>query len=260
MWPVNCRQQGCQHDNHGKRAQMSQNERKPSTPAVTIPLPQESFRDRLKRITEDPDLLDVICGHISNGGTIIQLAKTWDVPASSVFNWIRKDAERTKRYEQALVDRKEWLVERLHQEMHALSVSDVRSIYDEQGRLLPVNQWPESVSVAVQSVESQELFDSDQVQVGVTRRVKFWDKNKSLEQLAKLHKLLTDTVEHTGQVTLADLILASYKVNEAVEPAAVQLSSNQIPNVTERPVGGTLTNVTERDRTDSGTIKHETEN
>lgn len=235
---------------------MAQDERKPGTLPDALPNPGESLRERIARIINEPDILDVICGHVANGGTVIQLAKTWDVPASTIYNWIRKDADRSKRYDQSIVDRKEWLVDRLHQEMHALSVSDIRNVYDSSGNLLPIHEWPESVSVAVQSVETQELFEGegrDKTQVGVTRRVKFWDKNKSLEQLAKLHKLLADSVEHTGQVTLADLILESYKIQDvaAAAQATLETARGELPNVTERTDTSTQLNVTERDRLSS---------
>ena len=145
---------------------------------------------------------------------MIGLAKMWDVPASSIFNWLRKDPDRNKRYQQSLIDRKEWLVERLHQEMYQLSTSDLRALYTEAGELKPVTEWPDEIAVAVQSVETDELFEGtgrERQQIGVTRKVRFWDKNKSLEQLAKLHQLLTEKVEHSGQMTLGDLILLSYE-------------------------------------------------
>ena len=173
----------------------------------------EPLRERLHRLLGEPDSVDVICGHVANGGTVVGLAKTWDVPASSIFNWLRKDPDRNKRYHAALLDRKEWLVERIHQEMYALSTVDVRCLYDASGTLLPVDKWPEHISVAVQAVETDELFSGggkDREHIGYTKRVKFWDKNKSLEQLAKLHQLLTDKLEHTGQVSLSDLIIQSY--------------------------------------------------
>jgi hypothetical protein len=181
----------------------------------------EPLREKLHRLLGEPDSLDVICGHVANGGTVIGLAKTWAVPASSLFNWLRKDPERNKRYSQSLLDRKEWLVERLHQEMHSLATSDIRALYGPSGELLPVDQWPDDIAVAIQSVETDELFDGkgdERQQIGVTRKVKFWDKNKSLEQLAKLHKLLTDQVEHTSQLTLSELILLSYE-REVKTPA-----------------------------------------
>jgi Terminase small subunit len=186
---------------------------KPNELAVVPGQLTEPLREKLHRLLGEPDAVEVICGHVSNGGTVIGLAKTWGVPASSVFGWLRKDPDRNKRYQQALLDRKEWLIERLHQEMYQLSTSDLRALYTPAGELKPVTEWPDEIAVAVQSVETDELFEGtgrERQQIGITRKVRFWDKNKSLEQLAKLHQLLTEKIEHSGQMTLGDLILLSY--------------------------------------------------
>ena len=39
----------------------------------------------------------------------------------------------------------------------------------------------------------------DREKVGVTRKVKFWDKPRALELLGKYLKMFTDKFEHTGK-------------------------------------------------------------
>jgi phage terminase small subunit len=46
------------------------------------------------------------------------------------------------------------------------------------------------------------------------RKVKFWDKVKGLELLGKHLKLFTEKVEHSGSLTLEQLVLASMKKPE----------------------------------------------
>lgn len=97
-------------------------------------------------------------------------------------------------------------------ELLKLATSDLRKLFDEKGALLPADQWPDDVAAAVASVEVDELFEGygqEREQIGYTKKVKFWDKTKSLELLGKHLKLFTDKIEHSGQLTLEQLVAAS---------------------------------------------------
>lgn len=51
---------------------------------------------------------------------------------------------------------------------------------------LPVHQWPEHMKGVVSSIEQDELFAGKGFQIGVTKKVKTWEKTKATEQIAKL--------------------------------------------------------------------------
>lgn len=94
-------------------------------------------------------------------------------------------------------------------ELLKLALSDLRKLFDDKGQLLPPDQWPDDAAVAVASVEVEELFDGygeERHQIGFTKKVKFWDKPRALELLGKHLKLFTDRVEHSGKVTLEELV------------------------------------------------------
>ena len=63
----------------------------------------------------------------------------------------------------------------------------------------------------VKVFEEFEGFGVDRVKIGEVREVKFWDKPKSLEILARHLKLLTDKVEVSGSVTISDRLAKARK-------------------------------------------------
>lgn len=86
-------------------------------------------------------------------------------------------------------------------EVARLAFSDVRKLFDENGAMLPIDKWPDGMAAAIASVEVDELFEGfgeNRIQVGYTKKVKIWDKPKSLEMLGKHLRLWVEKVEHTG--------------------------------------------------------------
>ncbi len=80
-------------------------------------------------------------------------------------------------------------------ELLRLARVDIAGAFDESGRLKPIHEIPEDVRRAICGVETDELFEGlgrDRVAVGVTRKVKFWDKVRALEHLARHLGLLSD--------------------------------------------------------------------
>lgn len=99
-------------------------------------------------------------------------------------------------------------------ELHRIATADISLIFNEKGELRPIHEIPSDVRKAIASVEIDELFDGygkDREQIGLTKKIKFWDRNRALEMLAKNLKLLSDKIEVTGRVTLEDLVAGSVK-------------------------------------------------
>jgi phage terminase small subunit len=106
---------------------------------------------------------------------------------------------------QALMDeranRTQVTADRVITEVARLGFADLRKLFDANGGLLPVDQWPDDIAAAVASVEVDELFQGygeNRIQVGYTKKVKLWDKGKALEMLGRHLKLFVDRHEHTG--------------------------------------------------------------
>lgn len=104
--------------------------------------------------------------------------------------------------------------ERVLQEIQRISCCDIGQAFNEDGTLKPLKDMPEDVRRAISSIEVDEirLGGEDTKPIGVTRKIKFWDKNKAIEMAGRYHKLFTDKVEHSGGLTLEQLVAKSREV------------------------------------------------
>lgn len=102
-------------------------------------------------------------------------------------------------------------------ELLLIAKADLSQAYDEKGNLKPIHEIPEGTRRAIAGVKVFEEFEGygkERVKIGVTRELKFWDKNRSLELLGKHLKLFTDKIEHSGNLNLENLSdeeLATFK-------------------------------------------------
>lgn len=65
---------------------------------------------------------------------------------------------------------------------------DIRTMFDANGNIKPVQDWNDNIGAAVSSIEVFEEFDGhgkDRVYIGQTKKIKFWDKSAALDKLMK---------------------------------------------------------------------------
>lgn len=81
-----------------------------------------------------------------------------------------------------------------------LALSDVGAMFDAQGKLLPLSEMPEAARRAIAGIEvtERQIGTGDQARTETTRKVKLWDKNSSLDRLAKLHRMLVERSENVN--------------------------------------------------------------
>lgn len=121
--------------------------------------------------------------------------------------------------------------DRILLEIYRLATVDIGEAYDDEGKLKNIKDIPEDVRRAISSFETEteitvpaygavgSVSDSDEEpdhdgEAIVTRKIKFVDKNKSLEMLAKHFKLLTESLEVKGKITLEQLVAAAGQADE----------------------------------------------
>ena len=72
-----------------------------------------------------------------------------------------------------------------------------------------MNEWPDAIAACVASVEVEELFewegegdDRKKTHIGYTKKVKFWDKNKSLDMIGRHLKLFGEDDGRKGPAVI----------------------------------------------------------
>lgn len=81
-------------------------------------------------------------------------------------------------------------------ELGKIAFADPRKVFAENGDLLPPKDWPDEIAGAIQAIEIEEIrepYTGDVI--GKIKKIKFWDKNKALDNLGKHFKLFDDKIE-----------------------------------------------------------------
>jgi len=93
--------------------------------------------------------------------------------------------------------------DRALREAAALAYSDIRELYDDKNRLLPIKDWPPHLAAAIGGVEFvRRNVDGSDGHTDDVIKVKVWDKPKALEMLFKHMGLLVETVDHKGIIEI----------------------------------------------------------
>jgi Terminase small subunit len=89
------------------------------------------------------------------------------------------------------------------EEIRRVGFSDIGALYDEAGRMKPLRNIAPAVRAAIASVKStkKNLTVGDGTQEEVVE-VRLWDKLRALEIAAKHFALLTDRLDHGGDIVI----------------------------------------------------------
>jgi hypothetical protein len=152
---------------------------------------------------EQPGTMDNICTHILQGGSLVDLAETWEIPFGWIRQWMAADEERDRAYALALNRRAEFEGEKIKRELARIAYADFRKIYTTDGKLLPYNQWPADVAAAVVGVEYRD---------GKLIEFKRADKIRALELAGKTIGVFSDKIEMDGTMTLEAMLSTVDKI------------------------------------------------
>lgn len=107
---------------------------------------------------------------------------------------------------------------RLFEELGHIALADPSDICDDSGSVLPLHKMPKRIRRAISSIEVEEThaltklpakdgkpgYNAAELACIRTTKVRFWDKLKAIEQIAKLAGYLKDTDPNalSGEITL----------------------------------------------------------
>lgn len=191
---------------------MSDIEEKPQSALQLTERPQD-VRKRLERVFAIPDLVAKVCEHVANGGSLLDLCRMWAVSYGRVLSWIYAQPDGRHQYERALEHRVEWADEMTLADIHTYAQADVRDLFDSDGRPLLPHELPDNVAIAVQSVDVVERTDENGGHT-ITHKIKLVDKLKARDMILRTRGKYIDKVEHSGSVSLEQIIAGSWKKEE----------------------------------------------
>lgn len=93
--------------------------------------------------------------------------------------------------------------QRVLAELARIGFSDVRQVFAPSGALHDAESWPDDTAAAIAAVEVVESKPGKDAEPIYTKKIKLWDKNTALGNLAKHLGLLVDKVEHSATGDLA---------------------------------------------------------
>ncbi len=166
-------------------------------------------RQRTEALFADPASLDMLCGRIAAGETLAAISRELDIKFRDLTGWLEGDADRRKRYKAALDVRDQHHKDHVVDEMMNLLKIDITEAFKPDGTLKAIEDMPEGVRKFIAGIENEELFEGkgeNRQHVGTLRKVRFWDKVRGMELMAKHLKMLVEKHEHSGKITLADLL------------------------------------------------------
>lgn len=100
--------------------------------------------------------------------------------------------------------------ERILREVASLAFLDPADFYDVDGRLLQIKHMPEHARRTLTGMDVYLEYEGkggEREAVGETRKIKFNEKKGALELLMKYKKMLTDNINHSGEVKTPGVVL-----------------------------------------------------
>lgn len=160
-------------------------------------------------LESNPDTIEELCANVSAGGTLPGFCELKRVRYGMIAPWVYGDPARLKAYQQATLARADWVEQTIFQQLHAIATLDLRGAYSPDGEVLPMDQWPADLARAVSGFKSEGQYSAEGEHLGDKKELKLLDKLKAIELLMKNKRMLSDRLEHSGSVSLEQLVTDS---------------------------------------------------
>jgi hypothetical protein len=170
-------------------------------------VPKADRWDKWSKLSGDPAFFETVMDYVCCGGTIPELSKAWDIPYEWLTKFISSSGERQARYTSAMMARSEWATETVLSELRKTGTFDPTSVFNTDGTLKPVSEWPKDASAALSSIEVKQLYaKGDSEPIGDVTKVKFNDRKGSLELIGKHYGMFKEIKVLEGKLTLEKLL------------------------------------------------------
>lgn len=153
-----------------------------------------------------PDIY-TLCAHVSMGGSPVDFAAAHKIRYCDLIDWLFSDTDRQKKYDNAMVSRNEWFIQRIVLELHNLVVADIRDAFSPDGTAKKLSDLSPQLAACISSITVDDNGN---------HRIRFRtivDKIKSLELLGKSLSMFVDRhdLRVSGSVTVMPEITVDNK-------------------------------------------------
>jgi hypothetical protein len=152
----------------------------------------------------EPEFIEHVCAMIVDRATLDVVAKHFDIPYFMLHRWIHEDIPRLKMYTAALESRAHGLSEVVLGAMLRSATSDVRKLYDGEGKLIDPQKLPDDMADVVSSVKDVTSEAGTR-----TREYKLNDRSSARSDLARVLGLFRDRVDVNVSGNLAQRLDAA---------------------------------------------------
>ena len=150
-------------------------------------------------LVNSPEFFDGLVCHIVGGGTLDELCEQKGLNLALLWQWICADAGRRKAYKAAQSEREEYLKEATLREVRDAMTFSMGNTVDESGAQIPFHKWDKRTQKAVKLIKTNDNGTE----------IHFVDKLKAADMMSKMLGMQTQRVEHSGALTLEQLVAAT---------------------------------------------------
>jgi len=97
--------------------------------------------------------------------------------------------------------------DRVLSELIVIGYSNLKAFFDADGAVIPVQDWPDALAGAVQSIEVIDKTDEDGKLVGRTYKIKLWPKLDAIQLIMRHQGMLKDKLAVEVDNSFADMLL-----------------------------------------------------
>lgn len=143
----------------------------------------------------------LFANHVARGKTQKEAAKLAGYSAKSAetqgANLMKKTQvlERIEEIQQDMIDASAINAEKVILEMARIAFGDPRMAFDEDGNLKHIKDWPDGLASRVSSIKIVEETTLDDGTVSQVKEIKFWSKDKNLENLGRKLGIFNDKLK-----------------------------------------------------------------
>ena len=140
---------------------------------------------------------------LSTGGSILELCRECDVSFATINRYL------TNEHGEAYAQAKASAIERdklfVIETLRAMADFRIQGLYDDQGRIKPLSEWPPGASMMVQNVESIETLSDGEV-VASVKKVRTEARTKVIELMGKVNSQFKESVQHSADDSLSSVL------------------------------------------------------